>query len=181
MLWLTGLLGIVAVGAVSFLDLSGDDANEDEAETGFDDFIDENGFGDLSATLQALNALPAEVGAPDEGDFDAMTQAYNKQFETEEFAAQLESEIAMHETASETSDMASDWFAEGAQGDLISFDAGNEDLVLVWDDSAGEEPDVTLSLNDENPDLLDIRIGDSVMAQVQSLSLIHISEPTRPY
>ncbi|MEP4196534.1 MAG: hypothetical protein ABJL99_12970 [Aliishimia sp.] len=166
MLWLTGMLGVLAVGAVSFLDLSVQEEAEED-EPGFDDFIDENGLGDLTATLESLNSLPAESDASEHGSFDAfhladitLSDHADGDGDTDELEA-FEDILDQVDTS---------WMDNASAADLEAFNVAEDDLVLVWDDSTDEEPSVTLSQNVDSPDLMDIKIGDDVMAQVPAES-----------
>lgn len=143
MLWLTGLLGVMAVGAVAFIDLSGDDEDEPEDER-FDDVVDENGNGDLRAEIEALNApMVNEASAP-----------------SAEYAAQVYEQHANPDL------QASAWLDQTDPTDLEGYDVAEDDLLVVWDDSVDEEPDVTLSASEDAPDMLDITIGENVVAQL---------------
>lgn len=161
MLWLTGLLGVVVVGAVSFFEFSGTDSEEEE-DAGFDDFIDENGHGDLTSTLQSLNPLPPD-GASGDGyhyDFAALNELDQNGGQSGHGKFELDDQPAPDTST------AADWVAAQPLDEIMSFDPSSEDLVLVWDDTTGDEPDVTLFQNPDNPELMEIRIGESVMAQV---------------
>lgn len=73
--------------------------------------------------------------------------------------------------------LASDVFAPGAaQGTtyvltpssvevIEEFDPETDDLVVVWDDSAGGEPDVRLAHNDDDPDYLELWAGTDLVAR----------------
>ena len=135
MLWLAGLMGVLVVGTVSFLDLSPTETEDDAAQSGIDEFFAEHPFGRLfleeDAELLANNA-PQDAQVP---DFSTATVS--------PVTAILE---------------------------IADFDAADDDLLLVWDDSAGEEPDLRLAASETDPEILELLIGDVVMARVPAAS-----------
>ncbi len=183
MLWLTGLLGAVVVGAVAFLDLSGSGKDTDEEtsdEAAMDDIMNQEGIGDFRATLDTLNSQPS--GATSEQLNEDARRAYEELTKTAEaprddWARAPATEAATAQSASPpgadishttTPVKQDDWLTAGEPDDLVGLDAETDDLVLVWDDGDGsvEEPNVTFSTNPDTSSLFDISIGEDIVAQI---------------
>ena len=77
---------------------------------------------------------------------------------TSTMASDTSAQTAVQKTPSES------WVAP----DIMDFDVDieGENLVLVWDDRAGNEPDLRLAPARNDPATLELSIGESVMARV---------------
>jgi len=62
----------------------------------------------------------------------------------------------------------SDVPAEAATLCVMPYDPKNDDLVLVWDDSRGACPKVTVSPNARNPRIAEVSLDDRLVARVAS-------------
>lgn len=56
--------------------------------------------------------------------------------------------------------------SESSASDVLDVDVETHDLVLVWDDDAGGEPDLRLALSASHPEYLELCIDELVLARV---------------
>jgi hypothetical protein len=150
MLWLAGLMGMMAVGAVTFID-SGiqsdpDDANTPASSTDQDDI--------LSGTV-GEDAL--DGGAGD----DQIIAGQN--------------DIVTTGTGNDTV-VLGDWITEGHTAQIMDFNCEEDNILLVWDDANGEEPTVDLQPNPTNPNLIQILMNGTAVADVDAGSDIELSD-----
>jgi Ca2+-binding RTX toxin-like protein len=62
-------------------------------------------------------------------------------------------------------------------GDWITdFNGDDDTILLVWDDAAGDEPKVDLQINPINPDLMQILMNGTAVADVDGGSDIELSD-----
>ncbi len=50
--------------------------------------------------------------------------------------------------------------------DIITLDRSQDDLVLIWDDRLGAEPQIRLAPNPTDPDVIDVMMDEEVVAHV---------------
>lgn len=132
MLWLTGVLGAMVVGAVAFLDLA--PVEQEEGDTHLDDFLDEHGPAGYSDGAQADDPGSLDLRPT---DLVALSASQGQTYVLTTSSVQM----------------------------IEAFDPETDDLVVVWDDSAGDEPDVRLAHNDDDPDHLELWAGTDLVAR----------------
>jgi hypothetical protein len=63
-----------------------------------------------------------------------------------------------------------DWITGGDAAEVLDFAAQDDSLLFVWDDSVlgAYEPDVSVSSNPNTVGRFEVRMGENIIAQVQS-------------
>ena len=69
-----------------------------------------------------------------------------------------------------------DWITEGHTAQIMDFNCDEDNILLVWDDADGEEPTVDLQPNPTNPDLIQILMNGTAVADVDAGSDIELSD-----
>jgi len=70
-----------------------------------------------------------------------------------------------------------DWVSStGDPVHVSDFDSGEDEIVLVWDNYAGDEPEVALSADEDDPSLMNILLDDAVVAQVPAGSGLTVDQ-----
>jgi hypothetical protein len=69
-----------------------------------------------------------------------------------------------------------DWITEGHAAQITDFNGDDDTILLVWDDAAGDEPKVDLQINPTNPDLMQILMNGTAIADVDAGSDIELSD-----
>lgn len=135
-------------------------APERDADTIGDDIAD------------AIAATRAERGdnaaAQATGDTDAVATSSEESHADEEFQAAMDADTTGDDTH-DAEDISRDPAANGASAhgdEPLDFDAEEDGLVLVWDDTAGPEPKVSLTENRRDPALVDVLMDDEIVAQI---------------
>ncbi len=199
MLWLSGLMGLLAVCAFTtlwflpFRKNAKDDTPEDgsvaladalmgpndEAAGGDDPVLQSTGSDD-EAALETTAELPSVVAratceAPDEtilAEADAVGGCETTAFDPSDSDAFGDAgDDALHVTAVDTDVNIADWFSNDAgTPDFDGFDPQEDDLIVVWDDTDGDVPQVAVVHNDADPSLARVVLGDTLLAQFRTKS-----------
>jgi len=70
-----------------------------------------------------------------------------------------------------------DWITEDQHAQILDFETAEDSLLFVWDDTSGEEePEVSVGPDPDNSTLLQVRVGDVVIATVNGGSAINASD-----
>lgn len=69
-----------------------------------------------------------------------------------------------------------DWITEGHAAQITDFNGDEDNILLVWDDAAGDEPTVGLQINPTNPDLIQILMNGTAVADLDAGSDIELSD-----
>lgn len=176
MLWVMGLLGLLAVSAAAYVDLG-------------DDILDEDALPDEGpATAPVKNVSEIEGCAPDDGSRAGdvvVARSESQGVACEKDQNTLPAEIPHPPTESETppdnaaiAEAASPTDADEttprvskrplAANTIRDFSPGEDSLVFVWDDSdtSLREPAVDLLPDPDHSGQLQVRLGDRIIAQV---------------
>lgn len=142
MLWISGVIVSIGIGCAALRDWL---ARSDQTETAQNPETDteEQQKTDLAALMQSDLAALSKGTSLNSADQDKRLTP-----------------DAAHETSSEP--------LEAATLGVMPFDPQNDDLVLVWDDSRGACPKVTVSPNARNPSIAEVSLGDKLVARVAS-------------
>ncbi|MCV3270246.1 hypothetical protein [Roseobacter sinensis] len=204
MLWLAGLVGMAGVGAAAFVGVKPDTVDE---ESGVPE--DENihlGSGDLlldqirehstedgllqSGTNVDVNAAPIAPTGPGWGD-----AVLNEVMADIESAAEHQPEMApfvtgtdlldtpeaqMDDAAAPLDQLLSDWIAERVGADILDYEADNDSLMVVWDDTdpMTAEPHVDVLSDPEHPDVMYVSMNGETVAEVYGDSGLSVADLT---
>ncbi|BBU57991.1 hypothetical protein KU6B_42560 [Mameliella alba] len=177
---LAGLMGLIALGSVVIVGI-GDDADEALADTG-DDGDDGLPASPLSpaslgvfqffpqgidegtpegAALEDGRSLFARMGLINLAGLDPVEDAELAETGTETGAGALQLESFGVDVPAASDDAS----AELAGADPLDYDAEQDQLVIVYDDSAGgPEPELEVSAREDDPETTEIRLGGTVLA-----------------
>jgi hypothetical protein len=158
MLWLTGVLGLLAVGSVAMVDFS---APEDDAQQ---KTASPEGETPFLLSQDLLNKPSEDAGSADkeisEDPADFFTSASHVEMDPEYL------EDTDFEDALTTSPATLE--ANTSLPDMISLDADTEELLVVWDDVTIEPPEITCFEHPDDPSVTEICAGDVPLAHVRS-------------
>lgn len=185
MLWLAGLIGLMAVGAFFFLDFGTDDTEVYAEEPG------------ISGALERV--MSQKLVPEDDEDIDLVEdEALDVVLKDSDgvWADPLE-EFALSNLADvdEFEELAIAEASEGDEGDdhstadqldsdpefppdidVMDFDVRTERLLVVWDDSLGTAPEIDMVENIDNPNMVDILAGGEIIAQVPTETGVTVAD-----
>lgn len=140
MLWLAGLMGLMAVSAVAYVD--------GESECAHDPLPENDNQDDGKPMSKAMTHADALTVAK----ADEWSIAHN----TADAFAIPDQEIT------------------STSVEMLDFTDTQDALLFVWDDNDGaqDEPDVTIQPDPDTLGVFDVRMGDTLIAQVRSATML---------
>lgn len=190
MLWLAGLMGLMAVGAVNFIEM---DPDETEANGAKDSDVALNEVDFIEPQLKPdANANPGmQVKVPVDDDAESVLgkaeseRSWNhadiddagvedgpKQgWASNDFANESDTKDDMFSGSDMEDTLAFDgWIAEGQTAQIMDYESFDDSVVLIWDDTdpGKAEPEVTLSDDPENDAVTLILMDGIAVASVNS-------------
>ncbi|MFK7838461.1 MAG: hypothetical protein AB8B60_19810 [Sulfitobacter sp.] len=154
MLWLAGLMGLMAISAAAYVDIGGDDAEADGAPE--PQPLAQDGFNLMMSSQSQSSDIPQ----------DGAENTISKALAVGEHLANGGAPDA-YEALPEESDSI-------AAVDISDFEAEDDSLLFIWDDSTGESepPHINILADPENDGQLQVWLDDDVVAQVSGQSTL---------
>lgn len=195
MLWLAGLVGVAGVGAASVVTVTADDT-DDPHQDNFpvnDNHIAQSTWvgmlpadpdmqfdpaADVSQTLSATDS--AET---DEDVYAALSEERADRIADEVKDRAIDAPQSTYVPTGAFADCAADpslaeWVCQGTTAEAVDYQSESESLVLVWDDSRADaaEPDLSVTPDPDDPEVMQVRMGDDIVADVYGDSDLAVSD-----
>lgn len=189
MLFFAGLMGMIGVGAASFVavqpEVEDEDATMGQTEDESDHFTDP-----MDEVHEGENADPVEgtlhAGLLDDVAFSseengAVTDSDASGAETTgDFSNDADFDFSAYDGPEFTNFMTGDWINQAKGAEVIDYEASRESLLVVWDDTDldAHEPSLSVSPDPDDPEVMQVNMNGKVVADVYGDSNLSVADLT---